>query len=89
MPWRGQRSTGGETVNVGVHRAVSLNQLVQKINHLLGTDAKPIYADPRPGDIRHSLADIRKAKKLIGYEPVAHFEEGLQRSIEYYRQHPA
>ena len=50
-----------------------------------GKDVKPIYAPTRPGDVKHSLADITAARKLIGFEPVILFREGLERSIEWYR----
>ena len=42
--------------------------------------------DPRPGDVRHSLAAIERAKDILGYEPVVKFEEGLRRAIEWYRE---
>ena len=49
------------------------------------TEMKPIHADPRPGDIRQSMADITMARRDLGYEPRVAFPEGLERSIEYYR----
>ncbi len=75
----------GETVNIGVNRAVSLNQLVEMLNGLLGTAIQPKYEPPRAGDIKHSLADITAARRVIGYEPEVHLEEGLRRTIEFFR----
>jgi UDP-glucose 4-epimerase len=75
----------GEAFNVGAGGQVTVNELVNWLNKLLGTDLDPIYDNPRPGDVRHSNADITKAIKKLGYEPHKHFEEGLERTIEYYR----
>ena len=52
---------------------------------LLGLDIAPAHADPRPGDVRESLADITRARHKLNYESLVGFEEGLRRSIDYYR----
>jgi len=52
---------------------------------LLGKDIKPAYTDPRPGDIKHSLADITAAEKLLSYKPTVSFKQGLQKAIDWYR----
>lgn len=75
----------GEAFNVGCGGRKTVNELVDDINELLGTDIAPRYDSPRPGDVRHSHADISKAQELLGYEPVTGFSDGLERSIEYYR----
>ena len=75
----------GEVINVACGYEVSLNQLVEKINQVLGKNIKPKYAAERVGDVKHSLADIGKAKKLLGYKPLVTFEEGLAQTIEYYK----
>jgi len=64
---------------------INLLQLVSAINRVLGTHLEPVHADPRPGDVRHSLADIARARQRLGYEPRIDFDEGLQRSIAFYR----
>jgi len=64
----------------------SIDELVETLNALLGTDLDPIYDDPRPGDVRHSHADVSKACDLLGYEPGVSFEAGLQRTVEFYRE---
>jgi len=71
----------GEAFNVGTGGRVTVNELVESLNELLKTDIDPIYDDPRPGDVRHSHADISKAEKLLGYEPTIEFDEGLERTI--------
>ncbi|MFN1127236.1 GDP-mannose 4,6-dehydratase, partial [Halobacterium salinarum] len=64
---------------------VTVNELVDALNDLLDTDIDPIYDDPRPGDVRHSHADISKARELLSYEPEVGFSEGLEQTIPYYR----
>ena len=75
----------GEVMNIACGASTSLNELIRLINEELGTDIKPIYKEPRAGDIKHSKADVRKAKELIGYEPKISFEEGLKETIKWYK----
>ncbi|MGB2755454.1 MAG: SDR family oxidoreductase [Phycisphaerae bacterium] len=75
----------GEVVNIGCGEATDLNQMVRDFNNLLGTDLDPIYEAPRPGDVKHSLADVSAARDLLGYEPTVRFAEGLRRTIDWYR----
>jgi nucleoside-diphosphate-sugar epimerase len=81
------KETHGEVVNVACGEAVTVNSIIDTINRLLGKHVKPIYAPIRAGDIKHSLADITAARKLIGFEPVVLFREGLKKSIDWYRRH--
>lgn len=76
----------GEAFNVGTGGRVTVNELVGRLNEALGTELDPVYDDPRPGDVRHSHADVSKAKELLEYEPSVGFEEGLERTIEYYNK---
>ena len=71
----------GEAFNVGTGGRVTVNELVESLNELLKTEIDPIYDDPRPGDVRHSHADISKAEELLGYEPTVGFDKGLERTI--------
>jgi UDP-glucose 4-epimerase len=81
------KETHGEAVNISTKNAVSVNTVVNAIRKLLGKEnIKPVYAPPRAGDIKHSLADVKKAKKLIGYEPFVSFEEGIAMAIDWYRK---
>jgi nucleoside-diphosphate-sugar epimerase len=75
----------GEAVNVACGGRVTVNELVNRLDELLGTDIEPIYDDPRPGDVRHSHADISKASRLLGYDPDVGFDDGLQRTVEAFR----
>ena len=81
-----ESDTGGVVCNVGCGGRVTVNELVDRINNHLGTDIDPIYDDPRPGDIRHSHADLSQASEAIGYEPVVGFNEGLERTIEHLQE---
>ena len=78
--------TAGEVVNVACGTAVTVNEVISVINELVGKNIKPVYADPRAGDVKHSLADISLAEKIIGYKTVVSFKDGLQKAIEWYRE---
>jgi nucleoside-diphosphate-sugar epimerase len=52
---------------------------------IVAATVDPTYAEPRAGDVRDSQADIRKAREILGYEPIVSFEEGLKRTIQWYR----
>lgn len=75
----------GEVFNVGTGGRVTINELVENINQVLGTHIDPIFDEPRPGDVRHSHADISKAKRLLQYDPSTEFKQGLNNTIEFYR----
>ena len=77
--------TAGQVLNIACGKAVTVNETIDVINELLGKNIKPLYTDPRPGDIKHSLADITLAKNLIGYEPTVQFKDGLKLAIDWYR----
>ena len=77
--------TKGQVINIACGRAVTVNEIIDMINDLLGKSIKPAYTTPRPGDVKHSLADITAAKNLIGYKPLIPFKQGLQKAIEWYR----
>ncbi len=75
----------GESINVACGRQSSLLDLIAAINGALKTDIEPLFEEARAGDVRESLADITRARTLLGYEPKTRLEEGLQRSIDFYR----
>ncbi len=75
----------GMTLNLANGRATDLLTLLAALNRLLELDIQPIHQPPRVGDVRESLADITLARKLLGYETQVDFEEGLRRSIDFYR----
>lgn len=73
----------GVVCNVGCGERTSINALVDQINGLLGTNIEPRYESPRPGDVRHSCADVTRAGEEIDYDPEVGLEEGLARTIDH------
>ncbi len=78
--------TAGEVINIACGEVVTVNEIIALINELVGKNIKPNYTDPRPGDVKHSLADITLAWKLIGYKTKVPFKQGLQLAIDWYRE---
>jgi nucleoside-diphosphate-sugar epimerase len=77
----------GKVFNIAIGERITLNQLVEMINRILDKEIKPIYEKDKPGDIKHSHADISCAKKILGYEPEYGFEDGLQKTVEWFQAH--
>jgi UDP-glucose 4-epimerase len=75
----------GRVYNVGTGRGVNLLELIAALNKQLGTDVTPRHGPPRAGDVRHSRADIRRARTELGFEPQVTFEDGLARTLHWYR----
>lgn len=82
----GAKRVGGEIINIACGDRSSLNTLVEVLSELIDNHTNPVYAAPRPGDVRHSLADIAKAKKLLRYEPKVLLREGLEKTIGWFLQ---
>lgn len=76
----------GQVYNVAQGERISLNGLYREIARLLGSRLEPKYCPPRVGDVKHSLADISKAKRLLGYEPAYDVRRGLEEAIQWYRE---
>lgn len=74
----------GEVFNIANKESISVNELAKKINELLGTNIAPVYEDPRQGDVKHTLAENEKAKKLLSYKGRVSFDEGLRRTVEWF-----
>jgi UDP-glucose 4-epimerase len=74
----------GRVFNIATGHQVNLLELLAALNRLLKTNVEPIFAPPRAGDVRESLADITLARQHLNYKPQVRFEEGLRRSIDYY-----
>lgn len=81
------REAAGQVFNIATGQRSDLNQTCAILKKLIGFSGEVKYAPERAGDVKHSLADISRAKKHLGYEPSGDFEEGLSRTIEWYR-HP-
>ena len=79
------KQTKGEVVNIACGERITINSVIDLVNELLGKDIEPAYAALRPGDVKHSLADISLAQKVIGYKPVVDFGAGLEKAIQWYR----
>lgn len=74
----------GAALNIACGDRITVNGLVREINDVLGTDVKPVHAEERPGDIKHSNADISNAVQALHYAPKVAFREGLMRTAEWY-----
>ena len=75
----------GNVFNIADGRSITLLELIAALGQLLDRPINPVHDDPRPGEIRDSMADINKATRLLGYRPQVDFHEGLRRSIDYYK----
>lgn len=75
----------GQAINVGTHQSISVNALWDKIAKIANTNAAPQHADPRPGDVVHSLSDIQKAHDLLGFKPTMGLREGLGATFDWYQ----
>jgi nucleoside-diphosphate-sugar epimerase len=76
----------GQVFNIGSGRSVSVNELWDRITTLTGVPVLPRYAEGPPGEVRHSLAEIEKARDRLGYAPAVDFDEGLRRSVGFYEE---
>jgi len=74
----------GRVINIACGERITINDLIRALQQLLKVDTDPVYDQPRPGDVKHSVADITRARELLGYETVVAFEEGLRRTAEWF-----
>jgi nucleoside-diphosphate-sugar epimerase len=79
---------GGAVVNLACGDRYTLNRLYATLQELTGTRIEARHGPPRPGDVRHSQADVAEARRLLGYETKVSFREGLKRTVEWFRQEP-
>jgi UDP-N-acetylglucosamine/UDP-N-acetyl-alpha-D-glucosaminouronate 4-epimerase len=75
----------GEVINISYGANVSINELYQKIADLLAKTIGPVYEKSRAGDVRHSLADIGKARRLLGFNPQYNIDRGLEKTIAWWK----
>ncbi|MEZ0346067.1 MAG: epimerase, partial [Infirmifilum sp.] len=73
-----EKEPWGETFNAGTGRPTRILDLAKLVMKLFDVDGEPAFASPRPGDIRHSYADITKARRILSFEPAVSLEEGLR-----------
>jgi len=79
------REAPGKVINVGTGRGSTLNEAIGLLNKIVGVQLTPQHEPPRVGDFMHSTADITVARKILGYEPLVDFEEGLRRTVAWMR----
>jgi nucleoside-diphosphate-sugar epimerase len=79
----------GRVFNLGVGERYTLNRTLEVLGRIFEKDARPAYREPRAGDVRHSQADISAAREVLGYNPTVGFEEGLRRTVEWYKENLA
>jgi nucleoside-diphosphate-sugar epimerase len=77
----------GQIFNLAAGGQTSLNDLVDVLHEVIGSDVKPDYVAARAGDIKHSKADIKKAEQQMGYTPEVSFLEGIRQTVDWYRKH--
>jgi nucleoside-diphosphate-sugar epimerase len=77
----------GEIFNIACGGRINLLDMINTLNQLMGKHIEPAFTDPRPGDVRHSRASVDKARRLLDYEPMVSFEEGLARTLAWYEEH--
>ena len=78
----------GEAMNVACGSRIYLNQMLEILARITGSKVDPVYSEARKGDVKHSLADILKAKQLLNYEPLVGIEAGLAKTVEYFKERP-
>lgn len=75
-----------QVINIACNERITLNELWDTITTIAGKDIEAKHGPERPGDVRHSLADISKARELIGYEPAVYVKEGLEKAYSFYKE---
>jgi nucleoside-diphosphate-sugar epimerase len=79
-----KKKATGHVINIACNKAFTLNDLADKLNKILGTNLEPIHGPEKLGDVKHSLADITKAKEILGYKPEIDFDAGLKKTVEWF-----
>jgi UDP-glucose 4-epimerase len=80
---------GGSVFNIGTGQRHTLNELLCSLSAIVGRRLEPQYSNPRVADVRHSQAGIEKAQRCLGFEPRVSFQEGLERTVDWFRQQSA
>ena len=80
------KGAAGQVFNVACGTPISINRLVDLLNEILGTTIKAEHVPERPGEVKHSHADITKARTILGFEPPVDLRAGLERTVEWYRR---
>ncbi len=83
--WLRSGKVAGKVINVATGRKTDLYETFLILKKLTGYTGDVKYGPERAGDVKHSLADISRAEQFLGYQPKVHFEEGLSRTVDWYR----
>ncbi len=78
-------TAAGKVYNIACGTRIDLNELVEELNGIIGTSVKPVYEPERAGDVKHSLADISRAEKYLGYQVSVNMNEGLRRTVDWFK----
>jgi UDP-glucose 4-epimerase len=78
-------NVAGNVYNVACGSPITLNDLLAELSSIMDRECEAVYEAPRPGDVRHSLADISRARADLGFRPVVDLHEGLARTVEFYK----
>jgi len=81
-----KENVDGEVINIGCGEGITINQLSDKINKILRKDIKAKYEKPRPGDVRHTMADVSKQRELLKLELRYDFDKGLRETVEWFNK---
>ena len=76
----------GEVLNIACGETVTVNGLFRALREIVGSSVEVHHVDPRPGDVRHSFADITRARDVLGFAPSVGFVEGLERTVSWFRE---
>jgi len=79
------KGAAGKVFNIACGKNVTINELVHRLNRILQTKTEPAYQSPRKGDVKYSLADISQARKILQYSPAIGFDEGLVKTVQWFR----
>ena len=79
-------NVGGRVYNIACGSGITLNEIAARLREEIGADVEAVHGPDRVGDVRHSLADISAARADLGYEPTVTLEEGIHRTVDYYRE---
>ena len=88
LVFQSKNKIGGQSINISAGQGVSVSEILRQINEYLGTNIEAKFEPRRPGDVRHTKGAIEKAKELLGYKTQVDFEEGLKKTIEWFKEHP-
>ena len=79
-----KKAAAGNVINIACNKAYTLNELAEKLNKIIGTDISPSHGAEKIGEVKYSLADISKAREILGYEPEIDFDKGLEKTVEWF-----